>query len=78
MSLMSAELREQMKKYNEALLERVRVVGCERCGARGGEPCTGASRRRIKACHWVRHNEAKRQGLLKGRWFDTEKHGVTP
>jgi len=73
MALTSTKLRTELKKYREDLIHRVRQVKCFRCGAKSNEPCVGSTGRIGQWCHWTRHNEAKRVGLVKGRWFDEKK-----
>jgi hypothetical protein len=65
---MSAKLRAELRKYNEDLLERVRMVACPSCGSVPGVKCK--SRQRWTAysngCHGSRHWAAKRAGFVKG------------
>lgn len=52
--------------YQTGLMERVRLVPCERCGAEMDAPCVGAYGRAVKYCHAVRHDDAKIAGVLMG------------
>lgn len=76
MAIMSRGLRLKLAEYNKDLLSRVRRVACPVCGARPGENCTArwngvGGPREVKWCHGWRHNEAKKLGLLKGKWYDS-------
>jgi hypothetical protein len=75
MALMSRWLCLKLAEYRVELLERVRRVQCPVCGAKPKENCTARRsgqgwRREVKWCHGWRHNEAKKLGLLKGKWYD--------
>jgi transposase len=80
MAIMKLALRLKLQEYRAELLDRVRQVRCARCGAKPKEPCVNPRGPQIgksgQWCHGWRHNEAKRVGLVKGRWFDEKKWGV--
>jgi hypothetical protein len=76
MAVMSARLRQEMKRYNEGLLRRVLRAACPHCKAKPGKPCRGTTGWPTKGTHTSRHNEAKRVGLIHGRWFDEAKYGL--
>ena len=74
MAIMTRALRLQLQGYMRGLLSRVRRVRCPLCGARPQKPCRArwngqGAPRDVKWCHGARHNEAKRVGLLQGRWY---------
>jgi hypothetical protein len=74
---MSRGLRLKLAEYREDLLARVHRVACPVCKAKPGKNClarwNGVGRpREVKWCHGWRHNEAKKLGLLKGRWYDSD------
>ena len=73
MAIMSLALRVKLQAYLRNLLARVLCVRCPTCGAGPKEPCQArwngvGAPRAVKWCHGERHNEAKRVGLLKGRY----------
>lgn len=65
----SAALRKHLAEYREDLLTRVRKVPCPICGAKPNRHCRNNKGREGNWCHALRHNEAKRQGYVQGRWF---------
>jgi hypothetical protein len=75
MPVTSLMFRMEQRKYLEGLLHRVRMVECSVCGAKKREPCVSRQGRSGKWCHGDRHNEAKRVGLLAGRWFNKKEWG---
>ncbi len=76
--IMPPQLRQLSRDYLRGLAERTRKVPCPRCGAPRGKPCMGSTGRTTAGCHWDRSNEAKRRGLVGGRWFDCAKHNCFP
>lgn len=72
---MSAELRRAQNAYLRGLVRRARSVRCPLCKARKGafcvnvDPSPSARRGPIAGTHWERRNEAKRRGILAGRWW---------
>lgn len=74
----NTRLRRELAAYRQDLLWRVLQVACPRCKAKPCELCSNQRGHKTSNSHWVRHNEAKRVGILKGRWFDCKKWGVEP
>jgi hypothetical protein len=74
--ILRARLRRDLRAYHADLLARVLRVRCPRCNAVPSERCRGTFGP-IQGTHWSRNNEAKRVGLLKGRWFDEVKYGFS-
>lgn len=68
MPLTSLTLRLEAKRYREELLKRIREVACPQCGAKPGAPCVAKGRPGNWTHAW-RNNEAKKAGLVKGRWY---------
>jgi hypothetical protein len=73
MPIMALALRVKLQVYLQGLLARVLRVRCPMCRAAPKKPCqarwNGVGKpRAVKWCHGGRHNEAKRVGLLKGRY----------
>jgi hypothetical protein len=62
---LSAERREELRKYARDLYERTLKVPCPRCGVAAGEPCKGTFGP-VKYRHVDRANEARKRGFVRG------------